>query len=72
LKTNNLKRKAQVINSKKLSIDKSAKIIEVKENKNTLNYEKKKKQLSPAKSNMIKITKKIGDEISSSATISVH
>jgi hypothetical protein len=72
LKTNNLKRKAQVINSKKLSIDKSAKIIEVKENKNTLNYEKKKKQLSPAKSNMIKITKQIGDEISSSATISVH
>ncbi len=72
MKTNNLKRKAQVINSKKLSIDKSAKIIEVKENKNTLNYEKKKKQLSPAKSNMIKITKQIGDEISSSATISVH
>jgi len=72
LKTNNLKRKAQVINSKKLSIDQSAKIIEVKENKNTLNYEKKKKQLSPAKSNMIKITKQIGDEISSSATISVH
>lgn len=72
MKTNNLKRKAQVINSKKLSIDQSAKIIEVKENKNTLNYEKKKKQLSPAKSNMIKITKQIGDEISSSATISVH
>jgi hypothetical protein len=44
----------------------------VKENKNTINLEKKKNFLSPIKSQLIKITKQTGDEKSSSATLSVH